>query len=101
MYTHTRYNKEQKQIASDMIDSIAAIEAYITGSLVDSREKSMAITKLDEALMWIGSAVAVGLKEPEKPKKCEAEPEECPFCKILEEMKVGDEKTIEIRCVEE
>jgi hypothetical protein len=33
------------------------LEEYIAGSFSDSREKSMAITKLEELFMWIGKAI--------------------------------------------
>lgn len=43
----------------DVRSTFIGIEFVVDNTLVDSREKSLALTKLEEALMWAIKALAV------------------------------------------
>ena len=42
----------------DLADAIAHAIGVVEGVCIDSREKSLAVTKLEEAKMWASAAVA-------------------------------------------
>ena len=52
-----RPSKEQLQYQQRLRESIAELAIDINSHVEDSREKSLAITKLEEALMWAGKAI--------------------------------------------
>ena len=55
---HPPKNEQQKRVYED-IRAIAAQFAYDLNNMCpDSREKSLAITKLEECVMWANAAIA-------------------------------------------
>ena len=46
------------QIHGDIRDSIKDVAVYLNGVLPEGREKSLAITHLEEAMFWANAAVA-------------------------------------------
>ena len=53
------FDEKAKSLQDSIKSQILCIDAMMRGSLKDSREKSLAITKLEEAFMWIGKAIKV------------------------------------------
>lgn len=45
-------DEDQKKKIADTRDSFAQVADFILANLKDSREKSLALTKLEEACMW-------------------------------------------------
>ena len=45
-------NEEQKRKIEDTRDAFTDVTAYILKNMKDSREKSLTLTKLEEACMW-------------------------------------------------
>jgi len=52
-----RPSKEQLQYQQRLRESVYDIAQDLNSHVEDSREKSLAITKLEEALMWAGKAI--------------------------------------------
>lgn len=49
--------REQLEYQSELRDNFATLANDINHTVEDSREKSLAITHLEEALMWAGKAI--------------------------------------------
>lgn len=49
--------KEQLDYQQTLRYDICTIATHLNEDVADSREKSLAITKLEEALMWAGKAI--------------------------------------------
>lgn len=49
--------EQRKQYQSYFQADIRGIADYIDSAVADSREKSLALTHLEEALMWAGKAI--------------------------------------------
>lgn len=52
-----RPSDEQLQFQSDLRTGIANIAQELNQKVEDSREKSLALTHLEEALLWAGKAI--------------------------------------------
>lgn len=52
-----RPSQEQLDVQADIRNMIAEVAADINSDIADSREKSLALTHLEEALMWAGKAI--------------------------------------------
>lgn len=52
-----RPTEAQLAYQAQLREDIAAIATSINADVADSREKSLAITHLEEALMWAGKAI--------------------------------------------
>ena len=63
-FKHHEFNDEQNT-CSDVIRSTAELlESRFHDYLVNSREKSLAITNLEQAIMWANKCIAIhGVKE--------------------------------------
>lgn len=48
---------QQLQVQSDIRSAVLNVANYIDIDIADSREKSLALTHLEEALMWAGKAI--------------------------------------------
>lgn len=49
--------EDQKQYQAQIRQDVAALAVSLNADVADSREKSLAITHLEEALMWAGKAI--------------------------------------------
>lgn len=99
MYSRKRFNSYESKLYQDITGRIEAVETTLAKTCKESRECAKAMTRLDEALMWAGAAIAAGVKPVTKePEECPADPNDCPLCKIIKDMSNGDVKTVEIRC---
>lgn len=49
--------QEQLSVQASVRREISATAAFIDHQVADSREKSLALTHLEEALMWAGKAI--------------------------------------------
>ena len=48
---------EQLELQAELRDKIASVASQLNWAAADSREKSLALTHLEEALMWAGKAI--------------------------------------------
>lgn len=55
-FDYVKYDEKAESLQVSIKSQFACIEAMIN-PLTDSREKSLAMTKLEEAYMWIGKLI--------------------------------------------
>lgn len=58
MYASRALTEEEKKMLFEFKGQLIALESNIIETMPKSRELSMVITKLDEAMLWIGTALA-------------------------------------------
>lgn len=51
-------NEDAQQRYLNVCEEFAAMASYLERTLTDSREKSLALTKLEEAKFWASAAIA-------------------------------------------
>jgi hypothetical protein len=56
-FEHTKFDAAQQAAQSKFKDACVALERLIDVELPPSRAASLALTKLEEAYMWIGKAI--------------------------------------------
>lgn len=54
-----KYESDQQLASGIVIDAADALDSVYEDWLVDSRERSLAMTKLEESVMWANKAIAV------------------------------------------
>lgn len=62
---HAAQTEEKRNLHTSMRQACCEAARTIDEKAPDSREKALAITKLEEAMMWANAAVARSQKEPE------------------------------------
>lgn len=64
-FKHHDLDEAQANVVNQLRDYMIEMGKYLEEVLNDSREKSLAITKLEESLMWANKAIALNgpLKE--------------------------------------
>lgn len=62
---HAAPTEEKRNLHTSMRQACYEVARTIDEKAPDGREKSLAITKLEEAMMWANAAVARSQKEPE------------------------------------
>lgn len=55
-FNYVEWDEKAQNLSDSLKSQCLCVEAMIN-PLTDSREKSMAITKLEETFMWIGKAI--------------------------------------------
>lgn len=58
MYATKTFNEKEQEKLIEFKGTILAIESELLENMKSSRELSMVITKLDEAMLWYGAALA-------------------------------------------
>lgn len=71
-FDYVQYDEKAQNLQSMAKNHVTVIELLLTGNLPNSREKSLALTKLEEAYMWIGKAI----RDDQITRNGSAEPQE-------------------------
>jgi hypothetical protein len=61
-FDYVETTSDDDEIMDDLRGKFSAIEAYILDSLPNCRQRSLALTKLEEAAMWANKAVTHGVE---------------------------------------
>lgn len=56
-FDHVQYDLHAQNQQAYFKHAFESLDRYITDELADGRSKSLAITKLEEAYMWVGKAI--------------------------------------------
>lgn len=63
-FVSVQFTAHQLQLSKGLIAEAQLLEAYILSSTESSRERSSALTKLEECVMWVNRAIAVMNDQP-------------------------------------
>ena len=58
-FKHHEFDKDQNDASELFRDAAEELEAHIALHCTPSREKSLALTKLEECVMWANKALAI------------------------------------------
>ena len=61
-FEYTKYDENQKTIDAEIRNDAMGMAALLEDNLIPSRELSLALTKLEEVVMWAGKALRYGVK---------------------------------------
>jgi len=64
-FKHHEFNEKQKSQSDIIVSSAEVFENFINICCPDSREKSLAKTNLEQAVMWANKAIAIHGSEEE------------------------------------
>jgi hypothetical protein len=56
-FDYVKYDDEAIQLQAAFKGNLQSVEGFIEASLMSPRAKALALTKLEEAYMWIGKAI--------------------------------------------
>ena len=72
-FSYVKYDEESVALQNQFRELFEAIEALAEAKLTESRAKSLLMTKLEEAYMWVGKAIRdaqtlerIAVEQPER-----------------------------------
>lgn len=69
-YGYIAYDDKSKQLSAYIQGHLLTVESFLS-NLPNTREKALAMTKLEEAFMWVGKAIKADQIERMKTAKLE------------------------------
>jgi hypothetical protein len=69
-FNYRKMSEKQIEDSQNVRELGVKLALLIDEVIPDSREKSLAITKLEESIMWANKGISLNLKEKESEKEC-------------------------------